>query len=85
MATEVAMIELTEEQRDALASGDRLARDAAADETYVLVRRDDYDQMKRVLEKVDPSQYEYDDGPWAPEEMDRLAEEAGDMLDRYRP
>lgn len=78
------MIELTEEQREALSGGDRLVRDAAADETYVLVRRDVYDEMKRALEEIHPTG-EYDDGPWTAEEMDRLAEEAGEMLDRYRP
>jgi hypothetical protein len=41
--------------------------------------------MKSVLEKVCSSPYDYDDGPWTPEEMDRLTEEAGEMLDCNRP
>lgn len=27
----------------------------------------------------------YDDSPWTDEEMDQLAEEAGELLDRYAP
>jgi hypothetical protein len=83
MAPEAPMIELTHEQHEALAGGDTVVR--ADNETYVLVRQDVYDRMRRLLEEVDPSLYEYDDSPWTDEERDRLAEEAGEMLDRYTP
>lgn len=74
------MIELTEQQHPALADGDRLVRDPAAGETYVLARQNDYERMARVVAKAD-----VDDSPWTAAEMDRLAEEAGEMLGRYRP
>ena len=50
------MIELTPEQRTALANGDTLVR--AADETYVLVRRDVYERLKSLLawEEYDPDE-----------------------------
>ena len=79
------MIDLTEEQRAALAGGDRVVRDPGAGETYVLVRRDVFDRVTRALEDLDAARADYDDSPWTDEEMDRLAEEAGEMLDRYRP
>ena len=71
------MIELTHEQRQALQAGEVLVRDSVTDETYVLVRRDVYERIKNRIG--------YDDGPWTDEEMDLLAEEAGEMLDRYQP
>ena len=70
------MIELTQEQRAAVAVGDNRVRDAATNETYRLVREADYDRLKALA---------YDDDPWTDEEMDALAEEAGELLDRYRP
>jgi hypothetical protein len=71
------MIELTPEQRQALASEQppRLF-DPETRKSYVLVREDVYERMKELL---------YDDSPWTDEEMDLLAEEAGELLDRYEP
>jgi hypothetical protein len=43
------MLELTQEQRRALA-GDRRLRDPETNETYVLVREDQYEHMRRLLE-----------------------------------
>jgi hypothetical protein len=71
------MIELTLEQRQALAAEQppRLI-DSETRTTYVLLREDVYERMKELA---------YDDSPWTEEEMDRLAEEAGELLDRYNP
>ncbi len=69
------MIELSEEQRKALAGGEpvRLVENG---QEYVLLRAEAYDRIAHEA---------YDDSPWTDEEMDLLAEEAGDLLDRYRP
>ena len=55
------MIELTDDQRAAVASGEILIRDAATNETYVLVRKTVYDQhceichfSESTAEKVGP-------------------------------
>ena len=71
------MIELTPEQRKALAAGEppRFI-DPETRMRYVLVDEEMYERMKESL---------YDDSPWTDEEMDRLAEEAGELLDRYEP
>lgn len=68
------MIELTSEQRRALASEQppRLI-DPETRKKYVLVREEVYDRMKELA---------YDDSPWTEEEMDQLAQEAGELLDR---
>jgi hypothetical protein len=68
------MIELTEQQRQELEGPEPLALDPKTKEQYVLVRKDVYARMKELL---------YDDSPWTDEERDRLAIEAGEMLDRY--
>ena len=69
------MIELTEEQRKVLAGGEPIRLTDNGQE-YVLLRAEDY---KRLAHQA------YDDSPWSAEEMDLLAEEAGDLLDRYQP
>ncbi|HEY1375809.1 MAG TPA: hypothetical protein VGF55_03410 [Gemmataceae bacterium] len=83
------MIELTEEQRREVRHADGPVRltDPDTKAEYVVLKAEVYEQMRRVFEEVDPSLYEYDDGPWTDEEMDRLAEESGKMLDgdRLRP
>ncbi len=69
------MIELTEEQRRELGGPEPArARDPQTNETYVLVRADIYQRLREAY---------YDDSPWTDEEMDLLAEEAGEMLDNY--
>jgi len=70
------MIELTDQQRAAVERGDTVVQDAAGNATYVLVRREVYDRLKALA---------YDDSPWTDDEMERLAWEAGEMLDRYQP
>jgi hypothetical protein len=52
------------------------AVDPETNAEYVLVRADLYERLKELL---------YDDSPWTDEEMDLLAEEAGELLDRYEP
>lgn len=72
---------LTEEQAKAVAEkpdGIRL-RDPGTNRDYVLVRADLYDHL------LDS---QYDDSPWAPEEREALASEAGkhagwDEMDEY--
>jgi hypothetical protein len=69
---EAIMIELTADQKAALAGGEAVRlRDNGLE--YVLVRADVFDKLA------------YDDSPWTDEEMDLLAEEAGELLDQYRP
>jgi hypothetical protein len=68
--------ELTEEQRRELASAEPTLIDPKTMEAYVLVRKDLYEQLKKDL---------YDDSPWTDAEMDRLADEAGELADRYAP
>jgi hypothetical protein len=67
------MIELTEEQRQAVRgrSRPRLV-DPQTKETYVLLRTEEYERLA-----------EYDDSPWTDEEMYLLAAEAGEMLDSF--
>ena len=66
------MVELTNEQKEALVKGEAVRlRDNGLE--YVLVRADVYDKLA------------YDDSPWTDEEMDLLAEEAGNLLDEYQP
>jgi hypothetical protein len=74
---EEAMIELTSEQRRAMAA-EQPPRfiDPETRKSYVLVSEDAYERIKELL---------YDDSPWTDQEMDLLAEEAGDLLDRYEP
>jgi hypothetical protein len=80
MGAEVPMIELTPEQHAALENGETLVRDAATNETYVLVRQEVYDRLKKLVG--------YDDSPWTDEERELLAWEAGkaagwDDMDEY--
>ena len=70
------MIQLTQEQRQELSAPEPVAIDPESQEVYVLIRKDVYDRIKRL---------DYDDSPWTDEEMDLLAEEAGEMVDRYQP
>ena len=44
------MIELTDDQRAAVAEGDTLVRDSTTNETYVLVRKVVYDQLRSALD-----------------------------------
>jgi hypothetical protein len=64
---EPAMIDLTEQQKQALSNGEavRLREDG---QEYVLLRADLYDRLARE---------EYDDSPWTAEERYTLAWEAG--------
>jgi hypothetical protein len=74
-AKEDPMIELTEQQRQAVQEhqgGPVQVTDPVTQETFVLVRRELYERLM-----------EFDDSPWMDEEMDRLAEEAGEMLDSF--
>lgn len=73
------MIELTAEQSQAIASGENppVVVDPTTQTTYVLVRKDVYEQLA------------YDDSPWTDEERDMLRAEALDALgwegmDRYQ-
>jgi hypothetical protein len=70
------MIELTEEQRRQLNEPEPVAIDPQTQQVYILVRKETYERIKELL---------YDDSPWTDEEMDLLAEEAGELLDEYRP
>jgi hypothetical protein len=79
--SEGAMIELTEQQRQAIARGEDPPTliDPDTQAAYVLVRKEVYDRMREAL---------YDDSPWTDEEMDALAWEAGkhagwDDMDEY--
>jgi hypothetical protein len=76
-----AMIELTEQQRQAVARGEKPPTfiDPDTQAAYVLVRKEVYERMREAL---------YDDSPWTDEEMDALAWEAGqhagwDDMDEY--
>lgn len=64
------MIELTEQQAQAIASapGPPLVVDPNTKTPYVLLRQDVYE---RLLDK------DYDDNPWTDEELELLAWEAG--------
>lgn len=67
------MIELTEEQRRAVQQHPTQPlqmMDPATHQTFVLIRRELYDQLT-----------EYDDSPWTDQEMDLLAAEVDAMLD----
>jgi hypothetical protein len=70
------MIELTESQRRELSEAEPIAIDPQTKQTYVMIPKQTYDRMKQLL---------YDDSPWTDEEMDLLAQEAGELLDEYRP
>ena len=67
------MIELTEEQRQSIRAG-RAVRVRENGQDYVLLRPDVYDRL---------ADEGFDDGPWTPEETDRLREESVALLDRY--
>jgi len=71
------MIELTEHQRQALASAEQppRLRDPQTNEIYVLVPAAEYGRLQAL---------EYDASPWTAEEMDMLAREAAELLDDYR-
>jgi hypothetical protein len=68
------MIELTDEQRRELAEPEPVAIDPQTQQVYVLVRKETYARLRELT---------YDDSPWTDEEMDLLAGEAGELLDRY--
>ena len=72
---EAAMIELTEQQVEALehagATPPRVVNPRTK-ETFVLLRVADYERL---------TEEEYDDSPWTDEEMDLLAAEVDAMLD----
>ena len=69
------MIELTEEQRRELRELEPTAIDPETNQGYLLVRREVYERLRQLK----------DDSPWTDEELDALAEEAGDLLDRHEP
>jgi PHD/YefM family antitoxin component YafN of YafNO toxin-antitoxin module len=65
------MIELTEEQMQALENADAIPPQVVnprTKETFVLLRADEYKRLKED---------EYDDSPWTREELQALAWEAG--------
>ena len=69
------MIELTEELRKAIETQKRepvRLLDPVTQESYVLLRAEEYNRLKES---------EYDDSPWTDEEMDMLAAEVDAMLD----
>jgi hypothetical protein len=70
---EIAMIELSEEQRKSLDEG-KAVRVQEYGREYVLLRPDEYDRL---------AEEGYDDSPWDADEMDRLREDAVDLLDRF--
>jgi hypothetical protein len=64
---EAVMIELNEQQKQAISSGEAVRlRDNGQE--FVVLRADVYDRLVEV---------EYDDSSWTPEERDALAWEAG--------
>ena len=75
------MIELTEEQRQELAGPEPLAIDPQTRQTYVLVRKENYDRMKSLLAIDD---YNPDEGAALINEV--LADDdAGDpLLESYQ-
>ena len=70
------MIELTEQQAQAIGSGETppTVVDPKTTTKYVLLRQDVYEQLTSL---------DYDDSPWTDEEMDVLAAEAGELLDSF--
>lgn len=52
------------------------AIDPRSKKPYVLIQEEVYDQLRKLA---------YDDSAWTKEECDLLAEEAGELLDRYQP
>lgn len=67
------MIELSVEQRKAVENGEPIRVKENGHE-YDLLRPDVYASLAA-----------YDPSPWTDDEMDVLAEEAGDLLDNYKP
>jgi hypothetical protein len=68
---EVAMIELTEQQVEALAKGEATPPrvvNPRTKEAFVLLRIEEYERLREE---------EYDDSPWTSEERHALAWEAG--------
>jgi hypothetical protein len=67
------MIELTEEQHNALPAGTEPVRaiDSVTSTEYILVRADVFDRMRELM---------YDDSPWTDEERDLLRAEAVEAL-----
>jgi PHD/YefM family antitoxin component YafN of YafNO toxin-antitoxin module len=70
------MIELNEDQQRELDEARPIAINPRTRQVYVLVPEQTYERIKELM---------YDDSPWSDEEMDLLAEEAGELLDEYRP
>jgi hypothetical protein len=69
---EIAVIELTEQQIQALESPESIPPrvvNPRTKEMFVLLRADEYKRLKED---------EYDDGPWTREEIQALAWEAGE-------
>ncbi len=66
------MIELTRQQCHELTQPEPTAIDPETKETYVLLRKEQYERIKELL---------YDDSSWTDEEMDLLAGEVDAMLD----
>ena len=55
------MIELTNEQRNALTEPEPVVVDPCTREEYVLVRRALYERLRQAYEAVDPSLYEFEE------------------------
>lgn len=55
------MIELTQEQAEALPDGDAVEVHTPEGAVYYLVAAEVYERMKTVLEEIDPSLYEFED------------------------
>lgn len=74
---DTAMIELTEQQAQALAATREtppVVVDPTSKTCYVLLRQEVYEQLTRD---------DYDDSPWTDEEMALLGAEAGALLDTF--
>jgi hypothetical protein len=57
------MIELTEEQRQEWREPEPTALDPQTRTTNVRVRKDVFERMRRAMEEVDPSLYEFEEIP----------------------
>lgn len=55
------MFELTEAQREELSQPEPLAVDPQTRQAFVLVRKEVYDRLRKLLEEVDPSFYEFEE------------------------
>jgi hypothetical protein len=78
---EIAMIELTEQQREELKQPEPTAIDPRTGETYVLVRRDAYEQLKSLLAL---DEYDPDEGAAYVNEVMAEDDAADQFLESYQ-